>query len=116
VCQRTDEASRRAEDPKPVAVVVKASLGGFRRGGSMTNMQEGSTLNDFGSLERFVAAAQRTRPMAWKRVELLRAACALPPMLSLEQSVAMITGPVSLGRRLDSIEGMEGRADRGACH
>ena len=64
----------------------------------MTNTQKASALNDFGSLERFVAASKRAKPTAWKRVELLRAACALPPVLSLEQSVALIK---RLGRRHD---------------
>jgi hypothetical protein len=59
------------------------------------NMHEASTTNDFGSQARFVAAAKRNKPLAWKRVELLRDACALPPTLSLEQSAATISMPMS---------------------
>ena len=81
----------------------------------MTNMSEGSAANDdVGSQARFVAAAQRNKPMAWKRVELLRAVCAIPPTLSLEQSAATISlailGPPTA---LDSRG--EGRAGRSAC-
>jgi hypothetical protein len=78
----------------------------------MTNMHEGSPANDFGSQARFVAAAKRSKPIAWKRVELLRAACALPPALSFEQSVAMISLPISASADCFGFDGVEGRAHR----
>ena len=77
--QRTDEPSLWPPNLGADRHIVVASAMEWRpRGGSMTNIHEGSTANDLGSLARFVAAAQRNKPMAWQRVEVLKAACALP--------------------------------------
>ena len=64
----------------------------------MMDIHEGSTVDDIGwqAQAHFVAAAKRNKPKAWQRVELLRAACALPPTLSLEQSVATISADSSV--------------------
>jgi hypothetical protein len=76
--------ANRRDDPLPPSLgagrhTVAASLDrGCSPGGCMMDIRKSSIADDFGSQARFVAAAQRDKPMAWKRVELLRAACALP--------------------------------------
>ena len=69
------------------------------------DMYEASLTNENRSQARFVAAAKRDKPMAWRNVELLRAACALPPTLSLEQSAAAISLMISAGHRMLWLQG-----------
>jgi hypothetical protein len=60
----------------------------------MNKIRENSAADDLGSQARFVAAARRDRPVAWQCVEMLRAACAVPPTLTLLPESAATMAPL----------------------
>ena len=78
----------------------------------MRNVLEALTANDYGSQARFVAVAKRNKPMAWQHVELLKAACALAPAFSLEQSAAAILLMISGAAECFGFKAVDCRAHR----